>query len=69
MQRGDLHDKLDGQPRKHQILKQLLDVARALVFLHEQNIVHCDLTSRNILLRKAEDGTIVAKVAPSLSAL
>ena len=41
----------------------LRDIARGMVHLHSQEIIHGDLRSSNVLLCYAEDKTIIAKVA------
>ena len=47
---------------KEKKLPILQDIARGMVYLHRQNIVHGDLRSSNVLLCHAEDQT-VAKIA------
>ena len=47
---------------KEKKLSILQDIARGMVYLHSQNIVHGDLRSSNVLLCHSEDQT-VAKIA------
>ncbi len=74
--RGSLRDTLNkgsfklagsGLPDMAKVLETALDVARAMVHLHSENIVHSDLKARNVLLKSGGgEGSardFVAKVA------
>jgi len=55
MENGSLHDYLlaQNQPRPHQLLQLwwwLLDIARALVHVHERRVIVADIATRNVLL-------------------
>ena len=54
-----LKGKIVPNEKKQPILQ---DIARGMVYLHDQNIVHGDLRSSNVLLCHSEDQT-VAKIA------
>lgn len=55
MERGSLFD-LIHKDRLHekvplsQLLEWIKDIAKAMVFIHSRNILHCDLKSKNILV-------------------
>ncbi|KAL0044626.1 hypothetical protein WJX82_003477 [Trebouxia sp. C0006] len=70
MEGGDLHEALmdahSGAQRAsllswhRQGAKLALDIAKGLESLHARKIVHCDITSKNVLLNK---GCTIAKIA------
>ena len=39
-----------------------VQVASGLTYLHSENIAHCDLAARNVMLHEMEGGDIIAKV-------
>eukprot|EP00931_Biecheleriopsis_adriatica_P050264 TRINITY_DN29094_c0_g1_i1.p1 TRINITY_DN29094_c0_g1~~TRINITY_DN29094_c0_g1_i1.p1 ORF type:complete len:719 (+),score=125.45 TRINITY_DN29094_c0_g1_i1:70-2157(+) len=45
------------------LLRTLLEVAKAMAYVHSQGVIHADLTGRNVLLSSAEGRRFVAKVA------
>lgn len=57
---GTLHQAIGGRPRPgHEAAAIVLELARATACAHRAGIVHCDLTSANVLLNR--DG--LAKIA------
>jgi len=45
------------------LIKVALDVTQALEFLHQKGIIHRDIAARNILLTKAKDQAVKAKLS------
>ncbi|MEW5320216.1 MAG: hypothetical protein WDW38_011305, partial [Sanguina aurantia] len=61
-------DSCDSDPRNQDmasLLTTLTEIATAMVYLHLQGLVHCDLKPGNILLKASPEGTrgFVAKVS------
>jgi serine/threonine protein kinase len=57
MEGGDLFDSI-GQMKKYNedIARNVIcDVLQALSYMHGQNVVHCDLKSKNLLLKRQDD--------------
>jgi len=57
--------KIDSPPCMPVVLRTLLDLASAMAYLHDQKIIHADLTGRNVLLASSDkhEHGFVAKVA------
>ncbi|GAB4819736.1 hypothetical protein N2152v2_006782 [Parachlorella kessleri] len=53
---GRFLSRRTGQPHLRAVLMCLADVARGMVHLHSQNIVHGDLKAANVLMKSREDG-------------
>ena len=53
LQRGAYHGA-DGQPRLHAILCTAVEVAEGMAYIHSRRVVHGDLSSRNVLLMRAQ---------------
>ncbi|KAK9809152.1 hypothetical protein WJX72_010289 [[Myrmecia] bisecta] len=51
LQQGWFHTSA-GQPNMDAILRTALEVAQALTYLHSLRVIHTDVTSRNILLKR-----------------
>lgn len=62
MEKGSLHDVLHDQnrelPWKPLRLRIALDISKGLAYLHNKNVLHGNLTSRNVLLTEGENAKL-----------
>eukprot|EP00884_Botryococcus_braunii_P022589 jgi/Botrbrau1/9013/Bobra.0148s0115.1 len=63
LQEGWFVDEHTGLPKMSTILRLAEEIAIGLEYIHNQNVLHRDITSRNILLKRGADGQLHAKVS------
>jgi len=63
---GSLHDLIHNPTVTLEIdicITLMMDIASGMLHLHSENILHCDLTSRNLLIKSDTENKYTVKVA------